>query len=358
MKKLILLTASLFIFFSCSNDSNTQGETFNTPKMLTEITETIIIPKINNFKIACDDLNTNVSEYIQNPTENNLTQIQISWKTTASAYAQIYAFNIGEAKNRYFHQSLYYWPTFSIAIENFINNTVVITADNVAQLSPQAKTLSGIEYLLFNGSPSDVHQEFTNSPKRLDFLKFIVLSQKEKAENLYNLWHKSGENYANSFINNSEIGLDSSINMLFNGVYNVVSTAKITKVGKSAGLENSNNVNFDELQAKYSGYSKALIIENLKSVKDVFFNPNGLGLSDNVASITGNQIQNDALLIKIDTAIASLNNLNGTLAESITNAHDQVSSIHQQLQGILIIIGVDIRSTLSIIITSTDNDGD
>ena len=44
-------------------------------------------------------------------------------------------------------------------------------------------------------------------------------------------------------------------------MHNVISTAKISKIGKSAGLEKSENINLDELQAKYSGYSKELLIK-------------------------------------------------------------------------------------------------
>jgi len=326
--------------------------------MLSNITEQLIVPKVSHFSTLCTDLNSAITNYIATPNEANIVIMQTKWKEAASAYAQIYAFNIGEARNRFFHQALYNWPTLSIAIENYITNATVITEATVSQLSPQVKTISGIEYMLFNDTPAQINQAFITTPKRLDYLKFIALSQKNKAADLYNLWNTNGENYSTSFINNSDTGLNASVNRLFNGLYNVVSTAKVTKVGKSAGLENSTTINLNELQARYSGHSKQLIIENLKSVKNVFFNNQGLGLSNNISSITGNEILNNSLLTKIDTAITSLTNLNDSLANSITNTPDDVQVIHEQLEEILIVLAIDVRSVLSIIITSTDNDGD
>jgi len=361
MKLITSLLFSLLLLIGCSKDSETNipsAENFDTQKMLSNITEQLILPKITNFNTLCTDLNSAVINYIATPNEANVVVMQTKWKEAASAYAQIYTFNIGEARVRFFHQALYNWPTLSIAIENFITDTNIITETNVSQLSPQVKTISGIEYMLFNDTPNQINQAFITTPKRLDYLKFIALSQKNKAADLYNLWNTNGENYSTSFINNSDTGLNASVNRLFNGLYNVVSTAKVTKVGKSAGLENSNNINLNELQARYSGYSKELIIENLKSVKEVFFNNQGLGLSNNISAITGNEQLNNSLQTKIDTAITSLTNLNGSLANSINNTPDDVRVIHEQLQEILIVLAVDIRSVLSIIITSTDNDGD
>tara|TARA_B110000014_G_scaffold163062_1_gene115028 strand:- start:48 stop:1130 length:1083 start_codon:yes stop_codon:yes gene_type:complete len=359
--KLITILLFTFLTISCSKDSeveNNTSEDFNTQAMIVDITNQLILPKVNNFNSSCIELNNAVNNYIATPSEENIILMRTKWKETSSNYAQVYAFNIGEARNRFFHIKLYNWPTLSIAIENFISDANEITATYVSQLSSQAKTLSGIEYMLFKSSAAEVHQGFINSPKRLDYLKFITISQKDKAAELLNLWSTDGENYANTFMNNTDSGLNAPLNRLYNGIYNIISTAKITKIGKSAGLENSDNVNFDELQARYSGFSKELIIKNLEISKEVFFNEQGLGLSDNIIAVTGDEVLNNILKTKFNTAINSLKNLNGSLAQAITNSPDDVRIIHEQLQEIIVLLAIDVRSALSIIITSTDNDGD
>jgi hypothetical protein len=146
--------------------------------------------------------------------------------------------------------------------------------------------------------------------------------------------------------------------MLYNGVYNAIATAKITKIGKTAGLENSDIINLNELQAPYKGYTKELIIHNIKIAKQVFFNENGLAISDNIKAITGNSELNDLLRVKFDAAITSLEKLDGSLAEAIETNPEKIKSIHEQLNEIMVLLAVDVRSILSIIITATDNDGD
>jgi predicted lipoprotein len=357
-----VITSILFILIlttSCSDDSSIEpSEEFNTQVMLSDITDELLLPSINNFYTSSINLNTAVENYIDLPTENNLLEIRSKWKMAANDYAKVYAFNIGEAKDELFNKKLYNWPTNGNSIENFIENEQEINENSIEGISTKYYTLSGIGYLIFNHSISETHDEFITSNKRLEYLKYISLYHKQQALELVNLWNISGNNYANTFMNNTETGLHSSLNKLFNGVYNVISTVKITKIGKSAGLENSDNVNFDELQARYSGFSKELIIKNLEISKEVFFNEQGLGLSDNISAVTGDEVLNNILKTKFNTAINSLKNLNGSLAQAITNSPDDVRIIHEQLQEIIVLLAIDVRSALSIIITSTDNDGD
>jgi predicted lipoprotein len=355
--KLITSLLLIILLVSC-NEKSKETNHFDTKEMLSNITDQIILPSIHEFNTSCINLNFAVEEYIKNPNEKNVLLMQTKWKVASINYAKVYAFNIGEAKKRFFHLKLYNWPTFSIAIENLISKQKTITKDYVSNLSSQAKTLSGIEYLLFHKPIAEIHQELLNSKKRLDYLKFIVLLEKQRAQELVNLWDSYGENYKDNFMENSKKGVNSSVNLLFNGIYNIISTVKISKLGKTAGLEKSKNINKDELQARYSRYSKELIIENLKISKKVFFNKKGLGLSNNISAITGNENLNNLLNKKFDNAINSLQKLNGSLNESITNSPEELKIIHKQLQEIIILLSIDIRSILSIIITPTDNDGD
>ncbi len=354
--KLFTFILSILTFVSCNNDN--EADSFSTQNMIIDITDKVIVPKVNSFTLACDELNNSVLTYINDINTTNLIEAQNKWKNAASLYAELYAFNIGESKKQFYNLKLYNWPTYSIAIENFINNNTSITEEKVSTLSSQAKTLSGIEYLLFNGTNNDINSSFLNSTNRIDYLKYISKSQYDQSNNLVNLWSINGENYRNIFVNNSGSGLNSSLNMLYNGIYNVIATAKITKIGKTAGLENSDIVSLNELQAPYCGYTKELIIKNIKISKKVFFNDDGISLSDNISSITGNEDLNNNLKNKFETVINLLENLDGTLSEAIMNNPNSVKKIHEELNELMIVLAVDVRSILSIIITATDNDGD
>lgn len=358
MKKITSLLLFILFLISCNNENNEVEDSFDTRAMITDITNQLILPKINLFDISCKELNTEIVNFLENITEENLVKVQKKWDISASLYAEIYAFNIGESKNQYYDKKLYNWPTYGLAIENFILNNETITQENVNAISSQAKTLSGIEYLIFNGTKNEINNSFLNSGNRKEYLKLISEYQIQQSSALSNLWATDGENFKSRFINNNETGLKSSLNLIYNGVYNAIATAKITKIGKTAGLENSEIVNLNELQAPYKKYTKELIFKNIQISKNVFFNDQGLGLSNNIYAITGDNELNNLLKNKFDTVLNSLTNLDGNLANAISNSSNDVRILHQQLQELLVILSVDVRSTLSIIITATDNDGD
>ncbi len=81
------------------------------------------------------------------------------------------------------------------------------------------------------------------------------------------MWDESGERYINVFINSQAIGIEGSFNRLYNGLFNLIDTAKVTKIGKPAGLENSENTNPELTQAYFSTSSLDIIRVNIQSVE-------------------------------------------------------------------------------------------
>ena len=350
----------LFILIVSCNSKDSESEpkvNFNTKDLIADITKNIIVPSVEKFKDDCVALDGMIVKYLNDISESNLETAKNQWKTTARAYANIYAFNIGKVKDEFTHLSLYNWPTNGIAIENFIKKRAVV-AEEIKIFGSQAKTLSGVEYLLFNENIENTNKKFTNNSKRGGYLKFISKELKERAEKLSNKWSVNGENYLSIFIDNDKTGIESSLNILFNGIYNVVNTAKVSKLGKPAGLENSYNTRPKEIQAPYSKLSVDLMIENIKSVEKVIFNPKKLGLSDNIKSITKNEKLNEKLKSQIKKTISALEDIDTPLETAIENDKETIKKAYDELKILDILLSTDVRSILSIIITSTDNDGD
>lgn len=359
MKKYLFILLSI-LALSCSNDSNNENNdsSFDTKQMISDITSQIILPSVEIFKNEATTLNTAVESFIANPSEANLNTARLQWITTAKAYANVYAFNIGAVKSQFMHKALFNWPTLPNAIENYINNNTVIDATTVANFSLQAKTISSIEYLLFKSDLSTTAAEYSDV-KRQNYLKYTTLELKASAERLEQIWNTTGENYSTTFINNEGTGINSSLNLLYNGLYNIVDTARLAKVGKPAGLENSSNTNPEELQAYFSRTSTILVVENLKSVQNIFFNTNsGLGISDNIEAIAGSQILSNELQTQLTTTINALNTISEPLFDAITNGNNDVVTAHQEIKNLEVLLANDVRSMLSIVITPTDNDGD
>ena len=350
--------AILLMTLSCSkNNSDDEVTTFAVNELLTDVTNNDILPAVARFVEESDLLDRSLSTYLEETNEVNLIAAQEQWRVTALAYANIFVFNIGEVRDNFLNFALYNWPTSPNGIENAIMNNDEITDEMVANLSPQIKTLSAIEYLLFEGTNEAIIASYEESVNRQNYLDFVGNDLVTQSIRLQEIW-LAPNNYATTFINNEGTGINSSFNLFYNGLFNLIDTGKVTKIGKPAGLENSENIDPETTQAFYSNTSLALLRENILSVRNVYFKTNGLGVADYVLSITDNTILNDAVAIKIDEVIGAIDAIPTDLFSAISSNPTEVAALHSRLGELGVLFSVDLRSVLSITITSTDNDGD
>ncbi|EZH72228.1 hypothetical protein ATO12_25170 [Aquimarina atlantica] len=357
-----IILLSVLVIYSCSSDDkNTNGDSdnkFNTSQMLSDITSGSILPSIASFKDKAIELEESVSNFASDQSEEKLLIAQNKWKEAAKSYANIYVFNIGRPKELFMHELLFNWPTFTEAIDNSIAQNTEIIAESI---STRAKGLTGIEYLLFadtGTSNADIVSLFSSTPRRTEYLTSITTNLKEKAILLSEIWNENGENYSNTFITNTETGLNGSLNMIFNGMFNVAETIKKAKLGKPAGLENTSSTNPQILQAFRSEISLDLIENNIKTIENVYFTSSGLGISDNVEFITKNSTINDRIKAQFTLIHTAINKITMPLHLAIDQQKQAVEEVYNEIKTLVVLLNNDVGSTLSIIITPTDNDGD
>ncbi|MUU79788.1 imelysin family protein [Winogradskyella endarachnes] len=358
MKKLsFILTFSLLLCFNCnSNDDSNDGFKVNT--LLEDLTNQQIIPSIDAFVNASNSFEIAIHNYIDNPTTSNLEIARNEWQLTAIAYEKTYVHHIGSARDQFIHTSIYNWPTVEGAIEFFISDNDTIDEAFMATISAQAKSLAAIEYLLFAEDEATTNTSFIDSEKRRNYLSLSAAYLTSRAEKLQDIWSTTGENYATTFINSDDSGIQGSFNQYYNGIHNALDVTKTTKVGKPAGLENSQVINPELTQAYYSETSKALVQASIESVETAYFNLEGIGVDDYVFSITNTTDLNDAIQNKINEIYVALNAITIPLNEAVEQNHDLVEDLHSKLEELRILFAVDVRSILSIVITTTDTDGD
>ncbi|MDO7136509.1 imelysin family protein [Algibacter lectus] len=358
MRNLSILFLSFLLFTCNSSDDNTKAS-FKVDLLLVDVVNQNILPAVDYFASESVNLNTAVETYLAASTEFNLEALRVQWQVSAKAYGSIYAFNIGDVRGQFMHQALFNWPTLPTAIENILINNEVVDEALVLRLSPQIKTLSGLEYLLFGDDLSTVNAAFVSSEKRRNYLKYTASELKSQSERLQGIWGTANSAaYGSTFIANQETGIKGSFNLLYNGLFNLIDNAKITKIGKPAGLENSDNVNPEISQAYFSHTSLAIIENNIKSLEAVYFNPNGLGISDYVYATIDNDELNNAVEAKIAEVYAAIDAIPTNFYTAITSNPEEVENLHEKLGELGVLFSVDVRSILSIIITTTDNDGD
>ena len=354
---------NLMIFFvlslclSCNEDESSDNS-FSVPNLISSQVEQQILPAVNNFVDASSALNAAVTSYTNETTENNLLVARNEWKNTVAAYENVYTFNIGEVRENFLHLIIYPWPITTEAIENIIIENAEINQEVIDNLSPRAKTFAALEYLLFKRDLVSTNTEFLTSSKRLTYLQFTADYISSLSLRMHDVWSPEGNNYASRLISNRETGIDGSFNLFFNGIYNAIDTGKVTKIGKPAGLENSSVTNAELTQAHFSNNSLSLLKSSITSIENAYFNEDGIGIDDYVLSLTKTDDLNNAVEEKINAVYTAIDAITTNLVTAIDNEPQLVSTLHSKLDDLRIVFGVDMRSILSIVITSTDNDGD
>lgn len=339
---------------SCSNEQNQNTSNNDNKKIIESTTTKIILPSVTSFKNECISLHNLITTYVQNTTTANLKAVKNQWKTVAESYAGIYAYNIGSIKSNYTRLLLYNWPSNAIAIENFIKNKE-INETSIRNFGSTAKGIAGIEYLIYSNTTQKTNTLIKTEPKRKKYLQLIVEELKLNAKNQETLWKK----YASEFINNpKKSGIDSSLNILFNGLNNVVTFGRETKIGKPAGLEKSNHTNIEILQAFYSETSINLLEKNLKSVEQTLFKDGVVTIGDKISFITKNETLNNTLKNQFKKVYNAIEAIKPSLKNTITTDINKVKTLYSELKKLEVLFIVDIRSTLSLIVTGTDGDGD
>jgi predicted lipoprotein len=359
MKKLVLLFSIIAILYCCTKEEAFENESFNEKQLLIDLSEHVLLPSINSFQQNCSALASRILDYETNTTNENLQYVRNQWIKTAKNYARIYSFNIGIIKRSFTHQKLYNWPSFANSIENNLNQNSTISISAIHNFGSSSKGLPGIEYLLFKTSDlTTANAEFTNQVNRLEYLRWSSSELEQNATQLKNDWDINNGNYITSFIENELSSIEGSFNMLYNGIYNIIDNAKVTKVGKPAGLETSATTNTFLLQAPYSGISAEMVLENLKITEELFYSTDGLNISNYLDFKSGNDELSTLFHEKIENCRTKINLLHVPLREAIRSEKAAVAEIHIALKEVQELLAIQIRAQLVIVITSTDNDGD
>lgn len=353
-KTLILLVA--FVLSSCnsstSNESATKYKFSNDKALVESIVNVIVKPSVVKLEKEVIKLKELTAVFVKSTTTDNLRPLKKQWLVVAKQYAINYVFNIGDVKDKYYALRINNWPTINESAEKYLLNKEV-SNNTIAELGSSSKGIPALEYLFFRTDETKVVEDFS-SLKRKEFLKLLVNELEKNAKQQNFDWQL----YAPKIINNSNAGIDGSINLLFNGLNNAIHYAWETKIGKPAGLENSPATNTEKIEARFSKQSLVIIKENINTVYNVFFDKNIISISDKIEFITKNDELNTALKNQFDKVFQAINNFDTPLFNAINNEKSKVKKLYEELKRLEVLFTTDVRSTLSLIVTGTDGDGD
>ncbi|MEM9000620.1 MAG: imelysin family protein [Bacteroidota bacterium] len=357
MVKIRIVGALLFLISTSGCDEKSRKEPFDVNLFLQEITLKVILPTLDEFKKETELLSKEAKAYTSSGSLLQLKAVRAQWVKTAHVYERTYNFYFGPAKSRFLHRAIYNWPTVPKTIENMLSSKA-INEETMTKASPQIKGLAALEYLLFKEDLDVVHSEMTEHEPRRAYLLHCTKFLETQAKRLVRIWNPEGENYAETFVTSRATGINDPFNLLFNGLYNAANTSKVTKIGKPGGFEKSPRTNPHKVQAPYSNESLSLTLASLDVIDEVFFGNGHPNISQYITSLAEDELINERIKKAVKEIKEAIAAIPVPLEEAVETHPAAVENLHVKLTALNIWMGVDARSILSVILTSTDNDGD
>ena len=234
-----------------------------------------------------------------------------------------------------------------------------------------AKGFPGIDYLLY-GRNMDNNLALARFTSAVDannakiFLTALVNELKSKTDIVYNGWSTTGGNYISSFKSNTGNDVGGSIGMLVNQLNYDLELLKNAKIGIPLGKKTLGVPQPSKVESLYATQSIQLAMQNLISIENVYLGRNaagsdGLGFDDYLSHLGvqyGSISLNDAIKNKMISAKDKLSLIPPTLSNAVVINTALVDAAYIELQQLVILLKVDMPSSLGVSITYVDADGD
>lgn len=352
--------------------------TFDRKAMFRDIAENVILPAHEEFVSESKKLEEVVHIFQAEPTSENLEALRQQWKVVALAWKGCELFEIGPVQEVFIHNLIHKWPTNPKLIEEHLAGAALIDQELMYSIGSTSKGLSAIEYFIFGQVPEEGEEKLdsaailnrlTDAPdaqKRMQYLVALVENLHHESQILLDIWHRSGKNYAEDFINADSDGgeLQGSISMLTNAMVASIEGILNMNLGEPLGHKTYGTPRPERVEAGASEHSLPNLIRSVETFKSAF---NGgttedqLGFDDYLDFLDAqyeNQPLSTAINAQTDAALAALKAIDGPLYVAVVDDASQVVAANKEIQQLLVLIKADMVNHLGVTITFNDNDGD
>ncbi|MFC0605547.1 imelysin family protein [Winogradskyella pulchriflava] len=366
---LICLIALLAIACNSSDENNSSGDNFDRGALLTHTADNIIIPIFEDLQAKLEALETARETFSANTTENNLESLSDAWLEAYKVWQHVQMFNIGQAKltsldsERGFRTYFNRYPITKTDIEGFAANG---NYDLEAIPTYNSQGFPGLDFLIHGVADTDANpiDKFTinsNATGYLGYLEDLVNHMLTTNATILNDWQN---NYRDTFVNNTDSGLNGSFNMMANDlVFFYEKGFRAEKIGIPIGVF-SNEPLPEKVEAFYKKtVSKTLALEALTAIENTFNGKAYDGTTEGPSLKTYLEFLDRSDLVteinnQFETSRNAINGLNDNFYQQIIDNNNQMTIVYDVIQAAVPKLKVDMKQALNFIIDYTDSDGD
>ncbi|MBU2996805.1 imelysin family protein [Cellulophaga baltica] len=356
MKKYLLSSFCILLFtFSCKNDDTT-----TTAEPLDDFYENFytanIYPAIIDFQTNISTEIDYINQFNENQTAENLTLLQDQWLISAQSYSKLRAYNYVPVKQNFYDTNIYNFPVNTAIIETLIEEEATYDTSYISVKSTTSKGLGAMEFLLFNEhDTTEALALLQDNEFRVNYLLGVAYEVLRQTELLLDFWEND---YKTEFANSDGDACTSNARCLaFNQLINILDVIKVTKIGKPAGLESSDNIDLEILEAFRSKTSLELIKSSIEEVEYIY-SLSDVNFASIVDEIDDTQELSGLIASSFEDVYTSIDAIDTSLYDAITANPEKVETLYNALGDLTVYFSVDGASLLSVTVLPTDNDGD
>ena len=336
---------------------------FDRVKMMTFITEEIILPSYDNLNSSLTELKESYELFKINITEHNLEELRNKWLNSYKLWQHVEMYNIGKSMEDYliFRSNIY--PVDTVRVNQNIDNGEY-SLENPNNYAAQG--FPTIDYLLYGieNDPVKVIDHYKENDKVMKYLGALIEDLAANVKNVNDHWNQ----VKNEFVNSVDNTASSNLNMMVNDfIYYYEKGFRANKFGIPAGVFSGGALP-DRVEGYYSkNFSKVFALEAMTSIKK-FFNGEsykdedleGLGLKSYLDFVEKDkeELLSNKINAQLIDAEKSINELENNLSGQIESDLIKVLKTYDEIQTAVVLLKVDMLQALNIAVDYADADGD
>ena len=369
MRKALIILSTVLFTWSCDDQKEeVPQDSFDRSAMLVNWADNLIIPGYQDYLGKLQTLQSQVDEFVSNPTEGGLSDLRGAWKDAYLAWQHVAMFEIGQAEGIGLQGYTNMYPTDT---EEMLS---IISSGSYNLELPSRRNQQGLpafDFMINGLADSDagivsIYADMSNGESYRSFLLDLSSRLLEITIPVVEDWTQNG--YRDTFVSNDGSSATGAVNKIANDfIYHFEKNLRASKIGIPAGVF-SGTPDSEKVEAVYRhDISKELFDESLEAAKD-FFNGielesgnQGAGFASYLRFLNSmNDGEDLAALInsQFEAIQRTASNLDASLANQIETNNSAMLDTYDELQQNVIFFKVDMMQALNIRIDYVDADGD
>jgi predicted lipoprotein len=344
---------------SCSDETTQPDEEIDKQALLVNYADNLIIPSFSELNDNSIKLSESLVDLKEKYSPSNLENVRTAYIELATSWQSCSMYGFGPAQDIQLRQAINTFPTDTVRIvENISSGSYSLAISS----NFKAKGLPALGYLLYPNENENTEEYFTDD-NLLTYLTDLVNDINNNISYVNNGWN----DYREEFITNLGNDAGSSLSIMINEFVFDYEIAKRAKVGIPSGIYGS--VLPYNFEAPHSNLSYVLLHENLTAYKRFITGPNNNDSerTDNIQeyldALSATRNDSDLSLIiteELNESISKIETFRDPMHEMVQepSGKEKIDALYKNMQEMVVLVKTDMTSSMGILISYQDNDGD